>query len=200
MPIDTRPPMIKAGARRGITLLNAAQLRDLARMRPVVNHADDSKEESRHHAVREHLHAGAQHAVRVEGGKTHQHQAHVRNRGKTDDIFEIGLHHGDKRAVDHVDQRQQDDPGHPELGAFGQQHDADPQGCKSAQLHQHTRMEHRDGGRCCHVTIRAPVVEGEDAAQHGETQEDEREPQLLEVSREIGLLQQRSYRRCPGRK
>ena len=40
-------------------LAHAAQLGDLTGVRTVVDHAGDGKEESRHHAVREHLHARA---------------------------------------------------------------------------------------------------------------------------------------------
>ena len=58
MPIETRPPMIKPIAANGIILRHAAQFGDLTGVRPVIDHADDSKEESRHHAVREHLQPG----------------------------------------------------------------------------------------------------------------------------------------------
>ena len=75
-------------------------------MRPVVDHADDSKEESRHHAVREHLHARADQAIPVQRGKAQHHQPHVRDRRKTDDVFEIGLDDGDEGAIDHVDRPQ----------------------------------------------------------------------------------------------
>ncbi len=45
--------------RPGHLLEQPAQFGDIAGMGPVIDHADDRKEESRHHAVREHLHAGA---------------------------------------------------------------------------------------------------------------------------------------------
>ena len=49
-------------------------------MSPVVDHTDDSKEESRHHPVGEHLHTRAGQAVLIERGKAEHHQPHMRNR------------------------------------------------------------------------------------------------------------------------
>ncbi len=189
MPIETRPPTIKPIAAQGIFWKKPPRLGNIAGMRPVVDHADDSEEESRHHAVREHLHAGAEQALFVKGGKTDQHQPHVRDGRKADDIFEIGLDHGNEGAVDHVDRAQDQDPAGAQYCApCRQEHDAYPQGGKGAHLHLNPRQQHRDGGRGGHVAVRGPGMEGEDAAQDGKTQEDKREPQLLEVERESRLF------------
>ena len=58
MPMETRLPMMKPTAGHGMIFAMPPKLRDVPRMCPVIDHADDSKEESRHDAVREHLQAG----------------------------------------------------------------------------------------------------------------------------------------------
>ena len=136
---------------------------------------------------REHLQAGAGQALVVERGQRHGHQAHVRHRREADHVLQVVLGHGDKRAIDHVDQREQHNPRRVELGAVGQQHDAHAQGGERAQLHQHAGVEHGHGRRRGHVAVGRPVVEGEDAAQHREAKEDEREDQLLEVDGSQGV-------------
>ncbi len=80
-------------------------------MGAVVNHTHDGEKERRHYAVREHLQARAAHAGGVHGGKAHCHQAHVADAGKANDVLEILLHHGDERAVNHIDRHQKDDQG-----------------------------------------------------------------------------------------
>ena len=48
-------------------------------MRPVIHHADDGKEESRHDAVREHLQPGSGQPFRGQGRKSNENQSHVRD-------------------------------------------------------------------------------------------------------------------------
>src|SRR5215216_4871823 len=44
-----------------------AQLRNLTRMRTVIDHTNDGKEEGRHHTVREHLQARTEQSLPVQG-------------------------------------------------------------------------------------------------------------------------------------
>ena len=84
----------------------------------------------------------------------HADQPHVADRREADDVLEVALPEGDERPVDDVDQRQEDDPGQMHLRALRQKLHADAQRRIRAQLHQHARVDHRDGGRRGDVTVR----------------------------------------------
>ena len=70
-------------------------------MRAVIDHAGDRKEESRHHTMREHLHACAGKTGLIKRGQTEHHQAHVRDGREADHIFQVSLDKGNERAVHH---------------------------------------------------------------------------------------------------
>ena len=179
----------------------AAKRRDVTGVRLIVDHANASKEERRHGAMRKHLQSGARNAERRQGGHAQRHKAHMRNRRKANHVFEVALHHGHKGAVDNVDQRQKNNPWHPVVRTSGQQHHANAQRSKRAELHQYAGMKHRHCGRRGHVPVRAPVVEREDARQHSEAKENKREPETLEVRREMRILQCKHVERVhAGRK
>jgi hypothetical protein len=101
------------------------QLRDLACMRSIIDHTDDSKEESGHHTMREHLHTRAQQTLTVECGESQHHQAHVRNGRETNHVFEVHLHEGDIGPIHHSNSGKEHDQPGPGFCALRQEHDAD---------------------------------------------------------------------------
>ncbi len=148
-------------------------------MRPVVDHADDSKEEGRHHAVGEHLEPGTRQPIPVEGGEAEHDKAHVRHGGKADNVLEVGLHGGDQSPVDHVDGSQDEDQRRPETRTFRQQHDPHPQRGEGTQLHQDPCVEHGHRRRRRDMAVGGPVMEGENAPEDSEAKKHEGEPEPL---------------------
>jgi len=144
----------KANASKRHGFHHAAEFGDLARVRAIIDHASDGKEESRHNTVREHLHACAHETIMVERGNAQHHESHVGDGGETNHVFHVGLDEGNVSAIDHGDTRKSHDKPSPLFRAFGQKHDAHAQSCECAEFHQHARMEHGDGCRRGNVTIR----------------------------------------------
>ena len=146
----------------------------------MVGHTDDGEEEGRHQTVGEHLEDG----TRDGGLRTHEqgeeHHATVGDGGVGVDVLQVGLHTGRERAIDHGDGREDEEDRTPELQGVGHEEHRDAQAAVATELHQHTSMEHGDGGRRGGVTVRAPCVEGEERSQHTETDEDKREEDVLD--------------------
>jgi len=130
--------------------------------------------------VGEHLEDG----TRDGGLRTHEqgeeHHATVGDGGVGVDVLQVGLHTGRERAIDHGDGREDEEDRTPELQGVGHEEHRDAQAAVATELHQHTSMEHGDGGRRGGVTVRAPCVEGEERSQHTETDEDKREEDVLD--------------------
>src|SRR5450755_1458042 len=100
------------------------------------------------------------------------------DRGEADHIFKIALPERDECPVDHIDQRQQNDPGQVNLRPFRQELYAHTQRCICTEFHQDTRMDHRNSSRSRYVTVRTPVVEREQARQYRKADKDYWEPKL----------------------
>ena len=81
----------------------AAHLEDLARVRLLVDEADEREEQAGHDPVREHLEHRAVEAVLGQRRRAEHHDAHVRDGRVGDDVLQVGLRHRAQRAVDDVD-------------------------------------------------------------------------------------------------
>jgi len=120
----------------------------------------------------------------------------MRHGGKTDDIFEILLNQGNQGSIHHVDRTQSKNQRSPHPGTLGHEHNGNSQRREDANFHFHPRQEHGHGGRCCHMTIRRPAVEGEDTSQDAKSQENEWEPEPLEFRRETRFFQFQQVKRA----
>ena len=81
----------------------AAHLEDLARVRLLVDQADQREEQAGHDAVREHLEHRSVQSRHCQRRRAEHHDAHVRDRRVGDDVLQVGLRHRAQRAVDDVD-------------------------------------------------------------------------------------------------
>ena len=80
-----------------------AELGNLARVAPHVEHPDQQKQSAGGNAVIEHLVNRAVDALGVERENSEHHETQVTNRRIGNQALEIGLHHRDQRAVDDPD-------------------------------------------------------------------------------------------------
>ena len=168
-----------AHRQKGHDLHQTAQLADVARMRPSVDHADQREEKRRHQTVAQHLQHGARGGRLVHHQDGEEHQSAVRHRRVGVDILEVGLHAGRKGAVNHRNRRQDDEYPAQLVRRLRQQVHRHAETAVPAELHQHPGVEHRHGRRGRGVAVGAPGVEGEQGPQHAEAHEDEREPDEL---------------------
>ncbi len=84
----------------------AAVTVDLARVQPVVDHADAQEQRARDETVAEHDDHRAFEPLLVEGEQADGDDRHVRDRGIGDQLLHVVLHQRDQRGVDHRDHRQ----------------------------------------------------------------------------------------------
>ena len=84
----------------------AAVLRDLARVPPLVDHADDQEEHAGRDAVVDLLDDAAGDAVRVQREDAQRAEAQVADRGVRHQLLPVLLHQADQRAVDDADDRE----------------------------------------------------------------------------------------------
>ncbi len=111
-PIEATLAMTNVTAANGIALaqIHPFQRRQLARVRPVINHPPDHGEQQPgNDAVREHLQHRAAQADGIQRHQTQQHETHVAHARIADDEFEILLHQRHHRAVHDADDRQHRD-------------------------------------------------------------------------------------------
>ena len=74
--------------------------------RLLVDHADQEEQRARAQAVVDHLQDAALDALRVEGEQAEHDETQVADRGIGDQLLDVGLGVGDRRAVDDADDRQ----------------------------------------------------------------------------------------------
>ena len=145
-----------------------------------IDHTDEGKEEGRHQTMRKHLQDG----TRARGLGHHQqgeeHQAAVGNRRVGIDVLQVGLHAGAQCTIHHRDGGQDEENPSKLLSSLRQQIHGYAEATIASQLHQHTSVEHRHGGRRRSMTVGAPCVEREQSTQHTKSDEDEREEHLLD--------------------
>src|SRR6185312_2267689 len=171
---------------------------EVAGMGAFVHHAaDDSEQQAGEDAVGEHLDHRARDADLVERHQAEEDEAHVRDARVADDELEIALHQRDHRTVDDADDREQSEdfpPGSetevvvsPGRQAQREESHRDAEAAVRSQLHHHTGEQHGGGGWRGNVAGRGPGVEGPQAGEDREADEDQRESQHLEVWREVGV-------------
>ena len=182
-PQRRQPGDYEADAQKRHHLHQTAHLADIPRVGTSVNHPDQRKEQSRHQAVRQHLQHGAGHRGLVQHQDREQHQSAVADRRVGVDVFQVGLLDCRERSVDHADTGQRQENPCQFVGRLGHQEDRHAKTTISAELHQHPRMQHRNGRRRRSVTVRRPRVEREHRAEHSETDERQREEQVLRAHR-----------------
>ena len=102
-PSDDRPPIVNAAAMPGIIVAKPPILKIVARVRLLVDQADEREEQAGHDAVREHLEDGAVQAALGQRRGAEHDDAHVRDGRVGDDVLQVGLRHRAERAVDDVD-------------------------------------------------------------------------------------------------
>ena len=84
----------------------AAVAVDLARVEPVVDHADAEEQRARDEAVAEHHHHRALDALPVEREQAEGDERHVRDRRISDQLLHVALHQRDEAGVDDRDPAQ----------------------------------------------------------------------------------------------
>ena len=172
--------------------VHRAEQRQLAGVGAGVDHAaDHSEQQPGENAVGEHLDDRAGEADLIERHQAEQDEAHVADAGVADDEFEVLLHQRDHRAVDDADDGEHGEdiaPGAeaehveaPGSEAEREQRHGDAQAAVGAQLHHDAGEQHGSGRGRGDVAGRRPGVEGPQAGENREADEDQREGPHLEV-------------------
>ena len=127
----------------------------------------------------QHLQHGAGAGRLIEHQNGEEHEAAVRHGGVGVDILQVGLHAGGESTVNHGDTREDKENPAEFVGSLGHEVHGDAEAAVAAELHEHAGVEHRNGGRRGSVAVGTPRVEGEECAEHAETDKREREPDAL---------------------
>ncbi len=126
-----------------------------------------------------HLHDRAGEGGGVDHQDSEQHHAAVAYRGVGVDVFEVGLDAGRECSVDNRDAGQdKENPGEV-IGSLRHEVHGHTEASVTTQLHKHTSMEHRHGGRGTGMTVGAPGMEGEHGAEDTEADKAHREEEIL---------------------
>ena len=159
--------------------LEAAVLRDEARVAPVRQHPDDQEEPAGADAVVQHLIHGALHPLRVHRRDAEDDESKMADARVRDELLHVGLHHRDERAVDDADDRQQRQPRRERRGGRGKERKREADEPVGAHLQQHARQNHRARGRRLDVRVGQPRVERKERHLDRERErEGEEEPEL----------------------
>ena len=173
----------------GHHLAEAPHREDGPRVRLLIDQADQREEEAGHDPVRNHLEHRAVQPLFGQRRDAEHDDAHVRDGGIRDDVFQIGLRHGAQGAVHDVDAGDgADEPG-PLDRAAGDEAEPQTQDAVGAELHQHAGVKHRHGGGGRRMAVRRPGVERPDAGENPEADVEREEHPRLESRRELRLLQ-----------
>ena len=89
-------------------LRDTAVIGEKPRVPPLVQNSDEKEERAGRKAVIHHLQDRAFDRRLIEGEDAEHTEAEVGDGGVGDELFHVGLHPGDKRAVNHADDRQDD--------------------------------------------------------------------------------------------
>ncbi len=168
----------------------------VARVRPVVDHAPHHREQQpRNHSVRKHLQHGAIEPNLRQRHQSEQNKTHMRNAGIADDKLEVALHQRHAGPVNNADERQQredlpprsqpQNAESPRIETGRKEHHGDAQTAISAKLHHHAGQQHRGGRGRGRVACRRPGVERPHAGQYRESHEYQREKSHLKVCRKV---------------
>ncbi len=150
-------------------------------MGAVVDVPHRGKEQGGHDAVGEHLEHRAADPAHGHGGQAQANQAHVAHRGIADDVFQIGLGQAHEGAIDDAHRGQDGEQRRPVDEPLGAEVHAHPQHAVGPQFHQHPGMDHGHRRGRGHVPHRRPGVEGPQARQHPEAEEEQKEAQILHL-------------------
>ena len=137
----------------------AAVAVDLARVQPVVDHADAQEERARHQAVAEHDHHRALDALPVHGEQAEGDERHVRDRRISDQLLHVALHQRDQAGVDDRDRRQDEHQRNELRRAVREHRQREADEAVAADLQQHAGEDHRARGRRLDVRVGQPGVD-----------------------------------------
>ena len=145
----------------------AAQVGDVPGVGLLIHDAHGDEEQPGDGTVGEQLHGGAGEAGVGQGSAHHrdgtepnQHQPHVADAGIRDESFQVGLPHGDHRAVKHADDPQGHDGQGELLKLLGEHAGVDAQQSVAAHLQHHAGQHHAAGGGRVGVSVGQPRVDG----------------------------------------
>ena len=116
-------------------------------MGAAVDHTDKGKEEGGHQSVAQHLEhcTGAGGLVEHEDGE--EHEATVGHGAIGIDVLEVGLNASGEGTVDNGDTSENQEDPTEFVGGFWHEIHGNAEAAITSQLHQHTSMEHGNGGR-----------------------------------------------------
>ena len=168
---------------------HTAVIGDVARVHPVIQHADAQEQRAGNEAVRDHLQQRAFHAVIVEDEQAQRDETHVRDRRIRHQLLHVGLGQRHQADVHHRDQRQRDH--HAGQMMAGIRHDRyrETQKSVSAHLQHDRRQDHRTAGRRFDVRIRQPGMHRDHRHLHREGEEERDEDQDLRGHRDRDLVE-----------
>ena len=150
---------------------------DFVRVAAVVEHADRQEERAGGNAVIEHLVDRALNRNGAERENAEDDEAQVADRGVSDQALQVGLHHGDQRAVDDADDRENGDQRSHAVRRVREQRQAEAQDAVGADLQHHAREDHGAGRGRFGVRVRQPGVQREERHLDREGQEERAEKQ-----------------------
>ena len=165
-------------------------------MGTTIDHTDQGKEESRHQTMREHLQDSTRDSGLTHHEQGKEHQSTVRHRRVGIDILQVSLHTSTQGTIDHRDGGEDEEDPREILCSLRQQVHGHTETAIASELHQHTGMEHRHGGRRRGMTVGRPCVEREQGSQHTEADEDEGEEDVLYPAGDgVGCSNRRQFER-----
>src|SRR6185437_7190858 len=135
---------------------------DVESVAALVDDAGQHEKRAGGDAVVQHLVDRAVHAQLGEAEDAEHYEAQVADGRVGDQLFQVGLHHGDKRAIDDADNGQHHDPGLVLTGLIGEEPEVEAEEAVGAHFQQHTRQHDGARGGRFKVCVRQPGVQGED--------------------------------------
>ena len=100
-----------------------------------------------------HKHRSVQTRLRKAEYSQH-HKSQMADRRVGDQLLQIGLNHGDQRAINNANQRQRHDPRRIVAGLFGEQAEIKAQHSVRTHLQQHAGQQHGPGSGSLNVCVR----------------------------------------------
>ncbi len=164
-------------------------VRDLARMPPVVDHADEEEEGAGREAVVHHLYDPALQALGSEGEDAENDEAEVTDGRVRHKSFQVRLHGRHDRAVDDPDDRQAGHPRGEVDRCLRKQRQVEAEEPVGAELQEYGGQEHGRGRRRLGVGVGKPGVKREQGHLYGEGRAEREEQPRLGAGRQLEVQQ-----------